>query len=258
MPYSWCTTRSPSAISVASAMNWSARLRRRGGREMRVAEQVLLADQGQPVGPKGGDEAALEAERDQRHRAGRLAADRCPVVLLRHVGHAVLAQQVRQAFARAAGPGGDHQAAALVGPAFGLGAELVEHVGAGARRRPGRRSGRAGRRRRRRPRRRAWRTGENANSGPPASMASQPARSRYSSPGGSGRYGTSPSRGTLRAGGVMVGDHLQPRAQHVLGLVVEADRGAWQVVQQRLHPGVEQRHPVLHAGVAAAGGDRLV
>ena len=80
------------------------------------AQQILLADQGQPVG----DEAALHAQHDQRDRAGRLAADRGPIVLLRGVLEAVLAQQVGQPLARAAGPGGDDDAPPLAGPAFGL------------------------------------------------------------------------------------------------------------------------------------------
>ena len=54
------------------------------------------------------------------------------------------------------------------------------------------------------------------------------------------------------ARGVVVGDHLEPRRQHLVRLMVEADRGAGQVVEQRLHPLVEQRHPVLHAGMAPA------
>ena len=134
------------------------------------AQQVLLADQRQLIG----DEAALHAQRDQRHRARRLATDRRPVVLLRGVLEAVLAQQIGEPLARAAGPGGDDDPPALAAPALGLRAQLVEHVGAGTAAAwkntgPGRPppstptapSGLA--------------NGENANSGPPASIASQPA-----------------------------------------------------------------------------------
>ena len=56
----------------------------------------------------------------------------------------------------------------------------------------------------------------------------------------------------------MVGDHLQPRGQHLVRLVIQADRGARQIVEQRLHPFVEQRHPVLHARMSAAVRDRQI
>ena len=91
------------------------------------AQQVLLAHQGKLIG----DEAAFHAQRDQRHRTDRPAADRRPVVLLRGILEAMLAQQVGDPFARAAGPGGDDDPLALAVPAFCLRAKLVEHVGAG-------------------------------------------------------------------------------------------------------------------------------
>jgi hypothetical protein len=54
----------------------------------------------------------------------------------------------------------------------------------------------------------------------------------------------------------MVGDHLHPRRERVVGLVVEGDGSALaQMVEQRLHRLVEEAGPVLHAGVLAAGGD---
>ena len=159
-----------------------------------LAQQVLLADQGKLIG----DEAALHAQRDQRDRAGRLAADRRPVVLLRGVLEAVLAQQIGQPLARAAGPGGDDDPPALAVPAFRLRRAagrtrwspgpppLWENTGPG-RPPPSTPTAPSG-----------LANGVNANSGPPASISSQPARSRYSRSGGSGRYGTSPSRGTIR------------------------------------------------------------
>ena len=60
------------------------------------------------------------------------------------------------------------------------------------------------------------------------------------------------------ARGVVVLDHLQPRRQHLVCLVVQADRGARQIVEQSLHPIMEQRHPVLHAGMSSALRDREV
>ena len=260
MPYSWCTTRSPSAISVASAMNWSARLRRRGGRQMRSPSRSCSPTRAMRSATKPRSTPSVTSDTEP---AGlrRIAAQ---VVFLRRVLEVVLAQQVGDALARAAGPGGDDDAAAFVGPALGLGAQLVEHVDARGRRRH-RHAGPLGEDRPRpaaaidtRPRPSGRAKGLNASNGPPDSIASQPARSRYSLSGGSGRYGTSPSRGMAAAGGEVVGDHLQPGGQHLVGLVVQADRGARQVVQQRLHRGMEQRHPVLHAGMAAAVGDRVV
>ena len=60
-----------------------------------LAEQVLLAHQREFIG----DKATLDAQRDQRHRAHRLAADRRPTILLRGVLEAVLAQQVGEPLA---------------------------------------------------------------------------------------------------------------------------------------------------------------
>ena len=93
------------------------------------------------------------------------------------------------------------------------------------------------------------------NTGCLPSIASQPARSRYSSSVGSARYGHLAIARHRAAGGEMVGDHLEPGGQHLLVLVVEADRHAGKVVHERLHAVVEQRHPVLHARMAPAVGD---
>ena len=92
------------------------------------AEQVLLGDKGEAFA----DKAAFDTERHKRNGAGGLAADGGPCVLRRCVGHAVFAQQIGQALARAAGPGGEHDAPAFVGPAGGLGFQLVEDVRAAA------------------------------------------------------------------------------------------------------------------------------
>ena len=225
-----------------------------------VAQQVLLAHHREAVG----DEAALDAQRHQRDGAGRLAVDRLPIVFLRRAEDAVLAQQVRQAFARAARPGGDDDPPALAGPALGLRAKLLEDVEAdraAAGRRPAV----------------AW-----AKIGPGPAAAIDPHRpvgpgerrereqrpaAEHRVPAGAVEIQPVRRQRPVRhlavardgaAGGVVVVDHLQPGGQHLLGLVVQADRGARQVVQQRLHALVEQRHPVLHAGMAAAVGDRLV
>ncbi len=57
----------------------------------------------------------------------------------------------------------------------------------------------------------------------------------------------------------MVRHHLEARREHVFRLMVEADRGvAAKIVGQRLHAFMEQRHPMLHAGMPAAVADREV
>ena len=68
-----------------------------------LAEQVLLADQGEILG----DDAALDAQRDQGDAAARVEPRR----ILPGVGllamQIVLAHQCRETLKRAAGPGGD-------------------------------------------------------------------------------------------------------------------------------------------------------
>ena len=57
---------------------------------------------------------------------------------------------------------------------------------------------------------------------------------------------------------VIVGDLLEALARGVLALRLDRDRRAVEIVEQRVHPLLEQRQPVLHAGMAAAFADRLV
>ena len=216
------------------------------------AQQVLLADQGDAIG----DEAAFNAEHDQGDGAGGLPANRGIVVFRDGVLEAVLAQQVGQSFARAAGPGGDDDAAAFGGPAFGLAAKLVEDVDAG----PG--GGQS-----------ATRLGEDRAR---TAAAIDAAGAIGFGEGGEGqqraerqhlipvvaaeiqhRRRNRPIRRLAVArdrfaGLGVVGDHLQPRFQHLVGLVIQADRGVGQIVEQVFHRRMEQRHPVLHARVAAA------
>ena len=56
----------------------------------------------------------------------------------------------------------------------------------------------------------------------------------------------------------MVGDQGEPLLDRRLGQVVEADGRVAHVVEQRLQLVVEQRQPVLHAGIALSGADGLV
>ena len=194
MPYSWCTTRSPSAISVASAMNWSARLRRRGGREMRSPSRSCSPTRASRSATKPRSTPSVTSETEPaglRRTAG-------PIVLRRGILEAVLAQQI----APAARASPRVQAATTIRrpspfQRSACARKLIEHVGRRGRRqlcdehrprpaaaidadraiRPGERREREQRadRQHRRPSRRGRDT----------------ARS-----GGSGRYGTSPSRGT--------------------------------------------------------------
>ena len=57
---------------------------------------------------------------------------------------------------------------------------------------------------------------------------------------------------------VIVRDLGEPLARGVLGQRLEHDRRARHIVEQRVEPVVEQRQPVLHAGMAAAFAHRLV
>jgi len=60
------------------------------------------------------------------------------------------------------------------------------------------------------------------------------------------------------AGFVKVGDLGQPGVPRLLGLVVEAEDRLGQIVRQGFQGRMEQRQPVFHAGMPAAGADRLV
>ena len=57
---------------------------------------------------------------------------------------------------------------------------------------------------------------------------------------------------------VIVRDLLEALARGVLALRLDRDRRAVEIVEQRVHPVLEQRQPVLHAGMAAAFADGFV
>ena len=57
---------------------------------------------------------------------------------------------------------------------------------------------------------------------------------------------------------VMVGDGLQPPRLGVLRQMVERDDGVRQVIEQRVHALVEQRQPMLLAGIPAARRNRFI
>ena len=100
-----------------------------------LAEQVLLAHERDAPGVARSDEAALHPQRDERHRARRLAPYRGPALLLGYVAKPVLPEQMREPVARTRGPGGHDEASSFVRPTLGLAPQLVEDVDAGAARR---------------------------------------------------------------------------------------------------------------------------
>ena len=128
MPYSWCTTRSPSAISVASAMNWSARLRRRGGREMRSPSRScsLTSARRSATKPRSRPSVTRETEpaglRRTEAQASSWAAS------LKPCSRSRLASRSREPRVQAA----TTIRRPSLRPAFGLAAQLVEHVDARA------------------------------------------------------------------------------------------------------------------------------
>jgi len=87
------------------------------------AQQVLLADDADPAG----DEAALQPQRDHGGRVDGQGLRGLPVIGLLGL-EAVFVQEVRQALAGAAGPGGHDRAPPLPCPGRGLLAQLLEHV----------------------------------------------------------------------------------------------------------------------------------
>ncbi len=57
---------------------------------------------------------------------------------------------------------------------------------------------------------------------------------------------------------VVIGDLPEAFARGVLALRLDRNRRVAEVIEQRVHPLVKQRQPMLHAGMAAAFADRLV
>ncbi len=60
------------------------------------------------------------------------------------------------------------------------------------------------------------------------------------------------------AGVIMVCNRFKPPCRRIFAKMVECDDRVRQVVEQRIHPLIKQRQPMLHAGIAAAGRDRFV
>ncbi len=56
----------------------------------------------------------------------------------------------------------------------------------------------------------------------------------------------------------MLAHLLEALRDGLLCEVVEADVTALHIIEQRLQPVMKQRQPLLHAGIALAGADRLI
>ena len=169
----------------------------------------------------------------------------------------MLPQQVGQPFAGAAGPGGDDDAPPLGAPTFHLRTQLLEHADA----RP------AGRLREHRTRPpaaidtgRAFGPGERREGQARAErqhlIPFVTAEIQFLRRQRPIRHLAIPRRSLPRLG--VIGDHFQARFQHLVRLMIQADRGVRQIIQQIFHHRMEQRHPMLHAGMTAALGDRQI
>ena len=237
-------------------MKFSARLRRPPRPHQPVAQDVLLADHGGVGGLEAGFEAQhrerdLRLRQRQRLRPGADAGDR--------LGRPCSASTWLHALARALAPERDDDALAgrlqrLHVPGHGiehaggvlgaLGREIVAlpraDIDAGA--------GLVRHRKRRQPRQRRGLQ----PLGPFALRQIEPVRRQRLV----GRPAFVGERVLARL--VIVVDLRQPLARRVLGQIFEDHRRAGHVVEQRIEPVVEQRQPVLHAGMAAAFADRLV
>ena len=216
------------------------------------AQKVLLADDGEILG----EETALEGEGDQGDGAAGGFSGGGPVVAEGDFD-GVFAEQGGDALAGAAGPGGQNRAAAGGGPGLHLVAQLLEQIvrGAGAGLGEDRAGAAAGIEARG-----VFRLGVGGE-------GQDLQRGQERGPGVAGEVEAVGGERAVRglavaregaAGVVVVGDHFQAGGEDFVGLVVERNRGVREVVEQGFHGGVEQRGPVLHAGVAAAVGDGVV
>ncbi len=196
MPYSWCTTRSPSAISVASAMNWSARLRRRGGREMRSPSRSCSPTTARRSAPKLAtkprsipsvtSETVPGLRRRTSDQVSSCWTSFTPCSRSRWAMRsreprvqAAMTSRLPSLFQRSAWP---RSCSKICAPAP---ATFCANTGPG-RPLPSTPTASSG-----------LAKGLKAKVGLADSMAFQAVRSRYSRSAGSGRYGTSPSRGTI-------------------------------------------------------------
>ena len=216
------------------------------------AQQILLTDNGEITG----HETTLNPQRDQGNAAGLLTAHRVPVIFLGRVLETVFMQQIGQPLPRAARPGRHHHALAGTRPAIGIAEQLLKHrhtrrVGIGGEDRPGPRAAIDTR---------ALRHGEGRKD------KRWPAR-QHRIPAGAVQVKKIRRHGAIRdlafagwllAGGKMVRDHFQPRRQYFVGLVIQTNGRARQIIQQGFHGFMEQRHEMLDPWMPAPIGHRLI
>ena len=65
-------------------------------------------------------------------------------------------------------------------------------------------------------------------------------------------------RGDVAPRPIEIGDRVEPMAANLVGLMIERDAGAGQIVEQGFEPLVIERQPVLHADIAPPGADRFI
>ena len=219
-----------------------------------VAEDVLLGDDREIVGL----EAGFEPEHRERDLGSR-ALERIRVVGdVRQIGEPVVGEHVAHALARAVRPHRDDDALAVFLQRVDVLGHRVEDVRLGlvalgreiaalARAGIDRRGVRIGKRRE--PRQRAALEPRL----PLVFGEIEPVR-RQRLVDRAGAVGVE----RLPARLVVVGDLREALVRGVFGERLHRDRRAGQIIEQRVELGVEQRQPVLHAGMAAAFRDRLV
>ena len=221
-----------------------------------IPEDVLFADDGEFIGL----ETAFHADDRQHGFVARGRLHRAPCVDAGQVGKLVIPQHASHTVAGALAPQRDHHLLALrlqcehvrhhglehVDRRIGtLGRKVaalpragIEHIGAVV-----------GHRERRQPRQRGFAQSR----GPLRLRQIEPIRrQRLVDRAGAWMFQRLPPRF------VVIRNLLEALAGRVLTLRFDRDRGAVEIVEQRVHPLLEQRQPMLHAGMAAAFADGLI
>ena len=217
------------------------------------AEDVLLGDRGE----RDRDEAPLQRQHRRRRDAGRQRLRPAPVGDRLDPVHAVLAQQADHAVPAAGAAARDQDPPALLllpvdmradgleqraVPLLALGHEVPPVAGAGVRSAFALDEGRA------------------LHERAPARQPRPFVRIEKEGIGWDRMIGRIRDRGGLRvrARAEEVRDRLEAAVARLPHAMVEHHRAVRHVVEHGLQPVMEERQPVLDAGIAPAGGDRLV
>ena len=221
-----------------------------------VAQDVLLADDGDIVGLK----TAFHADHGQHGLVARCGLHRAPGVDAGKVEQLVVAQHAAHAVARTFAPQRDHYLFALRLQRQHMRHHGFKHVdrgvgtlgskaAAGARARVDHVGAILGHRERRQPRKCGF-----AKPFRPFGIGQiEPVRRQ--------RLVDRAAAGMLQRlapGLVVVHNLLESLARGILGLRLDRNDGAVEIVEQRIHPLLEQRQPMLHAGVTAAFADGFI